>query len=112
MKRPYSSGMTLVELLVVVTIVSILAGIAYPTYRNQVLKSNRTEAKVELMRRVQALEKCFTRYRQYDDFVNCPAAEELEDDEVGIVTETGKYRITAMFADSISFELKAAPLEG
>lgn len=41
-------GMTLMELLVVITIIGLLAAIAYPSYRAQVRRSNRTEARVAL----------------------------------------------------------------
>lgn len=44
-----SSGFTLIELMVTVAIVAILATIAYPSYRNTVLKSHRTEAKSALL---------------------------------------------------------------
>ncbi len=37
-------GFTLIELMIVVVIVAILAGIAYPSYRNQVIKGNRAAA--------------------------------------------------------------------
>ena len=60
-------GMSLIELMVVVAIVGILAAIAYPSYQNAIRKSNRTEAKVELERRAQALEKCYTRFQAYSN---------------------------------------------
>ena len=62
-----NSGVTLIELMIVVAIVAILAAIAYPTYRQYTIRANRTEAKVALMQVAQGLEKCFTRYHQYDD---------------------------------------------
>jgi type IV pilus assembly protein PilE len=46
-KRTY--GFTLIELMIVVLVVSILVGIAVPTYRSQVRKSRRTDAKTALL---------------------------------------------------------------
>ena len=64
MKR-HDSGITLIELLVVVTIIGIIAAVAIPSYRNQTLRANRTEAKTALQQATQVLEKCFTRLRSY-----------------------------------------------
>jgi type IV pilus assembly protein PilE len=46
-KRTY--GFTLIELMIVVLVVSILVGVAVPTYQNQVRKSRRTDAKTALL---------------------------------------------------------------
>lgn len=67
MKRRRSMGVTLMELLVVIVILGILAAIAYPSYRRQAVRANRTEAKVELQRVAQAFERCFTRIHAYDE---------------------------------------------
>jgi type IV pilus assembly protein PilE len=48
MKRR-TSGFSLIELMIVVTIATILAVIAIPSYNNQVRKSRRTEAKTAIM---------------------------------------------------------------
>ena len=53
-------GVTLMELMIVVTIVGILAAIAYPNYRSQVLRSHRSDAKIALERVAQTLERCYT----------------------------------------------------
>ena len=42
-------GFTLIELMLVVTIVSILAAIVYPSYTQHVVKANRTAAQAQMM---------------------------------------------------------------
>jgi type IV pilus assembly protein PilE len=44
-----SNGFTLIELMIVVVIVAILAAIAYPSYRNYVIRSNRSAAQSQLL---------------------------------------------------------------
>jgi type IV pilus assembly protein PilE len=48
-RRSASTGFSLVELMVAVTIVSILAGMAIPSYIQQVRQSRRTEARLALL---------------------------------------------------------------
>ncbi len=47
--RRNSSGFSLIELMIVVTIATILAAIAIPAYNSQIRKSRRTEAKTAIM---------------------------------------------------------------
>jgi len=68
MTRP-GRGFTLIELLIAVAIVSILAAIAYPSYRHQVLRSNRTDGYAALMACAQAQERWFTKTNKYSDSV-------------------------------------------
>jgi type IV pilus assembly protein PilE len=63
-RRPY--GFTLIELMVVVTIVAILAGIAIPSYREHVKRSNRTQAKSALLENAQFMERNRTSSNKYD----------------------------------------------
>jgi type IV pilus assembly protein PilE len=65
--RTHSAGITLIELMIAVGIVGILAAIAYPSYQAQMRRGNRTDAKAELMKAAQELEKCFTRFGAYDN---------------------------------------------
>lgn len=61
-----SAGFTLIEMLVVVLIISILAAIAYPSYRENVLKSKRTDVKTVLLDAAQYLERNNTVSGRYD----------------------------------------------
>lgn len=54
-------------MMITVAIVGILAAIAWPSYQASVKKSNRAEAKTELMDIAQRLQKCYTTYGRYDD---------------------------------------------
>ncbi len=57
--------MTLIELMIVVVIVGILASIAVPSYRNYVLRAQRTDAKTALLRVAAAQEKFYLQNNTY-----------------------------------------------
>jgi type IV pilus assembly protein PilE len=108
--RKRQSGVTLIELMVVVVIVGILASIAYPSYRKQVMRAKRADAKVALQQQAQNLENCFTRFHKYDDNVNCEVAIQLQT-PAGYDSPDGNYKITvdgATFGDLV-FKLVATP---
>ncbi len=60
-----NAGFTLTELMIVVTIVAILAAVAYPLYVKTVLRSNRSEARATLFQITQNLERYFTERNTY-----------------------------------------------
>ncbi len=60
-----SSGVTLIELMVVVAIVSVLAAIAIPSYRSYLLRSHRAEAKAALLNLAAAQEKFYLQNNTY-----------------------------------------------
>jgi type IV pilus assembly protein PilE len=102
--RNKQTGMTLVELLIVVGIVAILAAIAYPSYRNQIMRSNRSEARNTLINTAQTLERCFTHVRTY---VGCAGVRKGP-------SETRKYNIDWDDGDmtDTEFLVTATPLDG
>lgn len=66
MKRPdFSHGFTLVELMVTLSIVAILAAVAYPTYHQYILKGRRAEGRAALMAVLQQQERYYTQYGKY-----------------------------------------------
>jgi len=68
--RQAQSGFTLTELMVVVVIMAILAGIAYPTYMHQQRRAQAVEASETLTRVVQAQESYRAEFTTYADVSN------------------------------------------
>ncbi len=60
-------GLTLVELLIVVSIVGILAAIGYPAYQDHVEKTRYADAKVKLMEIMQLQRRHFTDNSTYTE---------------------------------------------
>lgn len=79
-------GFTLIEVMIVVVIVGILASIAYPSYRNYVLKANRAEGAAHILRILQAQERHYSQNMTYTTA--------LSDLQIDASSETGKYSIS------------------
>jgi type IV pilus assembly protein PilE len=101
-KQPSSYGFTLIELLITVAIVSILAGIAYPSYTDFVTRSNRSEGQRELLRYANLQEQVFADSRAYASDMKG-----LGLDTVSIETESKNYTISVSVQTATTFTLKA-----
>ena len=69
-------GFTLIEVMVALVVVSILAGIAYPSYRESVRKGKRTEGRAALLQLMQQQERYYSQHNSYIVFSASPANED------------------------------------
>lgn len=99
-------GFTLIELLITVAIIGILAGVAYPSYVDYVMRSNRSEGQRELLRLANVEEQVFIDFRSYtNDMTDLGMAADP------YLTESGNYSIDGVIANSGStFVLTATAL--
>lgn len=101
------AGFSLTEMMVVVAIIAILGGIAWPSYMRSVMKANRTDARTELMDYAQRVQRCFTATGRYDG--TCSAMESLTS---GVTSRGGFYTLTAADVTAAAYKLQAVPVDG
>ena len=66
-KRSTSRGFTLIELMVTVAVVGILAAVAFPSYRNHLIRGKRTAAKAAMMEIANREQQYLLANRSYAD---------------------------------------------
>ena len=104
----FQSGMTLIELMIVVAIIGILASVAYPSYQQYVLRANRAEAQAVLSETAQFMERYFTTNGTY---VGGTVASVSAVSPKGASGTAIKYNITpATVTTATTFTLTAAPV--
>ncbi|HVN45393.1 MAG TPA: type IV pilin protein [Steroidobacteraceae bacterium] len=101
------SGVTLMELMVVVAIVGILAAIAYPAYTQFVMQTNRSDVTKTLQLVSQALERCYSVNFTY---VGCTVQGTAMFDASTMPTPNGWYTITFAIPDAQDYTLTAVPV--
>lgn len=108
----YEKGVTLIELMVVMIIVGILAAVAIPSYRQYVIRSQRTDAKEALLRLATAQEKFYLQNNRYALEAERATA---PPDGLGIPTsEHGWYTLSVVAPANLAaaadgFTLRAVP---
>ena len=70
MIRRKQGGFTLIELMIVVAVVAILAGIAYPSYQSAVRKGKRAQGRTAILELLQQQERYMTQNNSYLVFTN------------------------------------------
>jgi len=105
--RRRMAGVTLLELMAVVTVIGILGMIALPSYRQYVMRAQRTEAKTALLRLQTNQERFYLANRTYGGNANLAA--------LGFptgTTENGTYALTIAGADTNTYTVTATPVAG
>lgn len=64
-RRLAEKGFTLIEVMIVVAIIAIIAGVAYPSYQDSIRKAKRGVAKSELMKVLSRQEQFFINNKGY-----------------------------------------------
>jgi len=83
-------GFTLIELMIVVGIFAIITTISVTSYRQYMLRANRTDAGVLLLRIAAAQEKWYLNNNQYSN-------DPVNDLRIGATSERGYYSVTISF---------------
>ena len=100
-----NSGVTLMELMVVVIIVGVLAAVGVPTYRNYMMRTHRTEAKSALLRLAAQQERFYLQNNTYtNNFVALGFP--------GPVSENSVYTLAIPVANVTAFTATATPTAG
>jgi type IV pilus assembly protein PilE len=89
------SGITLVELMMVIVIIGIIASFAYPTYRDHVNKTRRTDGQAMMLKIMQEQRKFFSNENTYTiDLIDDLGFADSGDGS-SIVSDEGFYLIAA-----------------
>ncbi len=113
-------GLTMIELMVTISIIAILAGIAIPTYERYTRGSNRTAAKTTLERVRGLAESYFLNNKSYtNDLTNLgfnanPLEIDKSGEEVAAGSSDAKYQIIinvpGVFCPNCTYEVGAIPI--
>jgi type IV pilus assembly protein PilE len=97
-----ASGVTAIELVIVLAIVGILAGLSVPAYRDHVLRANRGEARAALLSLATAEEKFYLQCNEYTGALDAAAATACSPGNLRFPTasERGYYALAVTSADA------------
>jgi type IV pilus assembly protein PilE len=109
---PMQRGVTLIELMVVMMIVGILAAVAIPSYRNYVIRSQRSDAKDGLLALSTQLEKHYLQCNDYGETLAAAPDCAAREVQGAVLSENGWYTLTIVAPDATGFTATATPVAG
>ena len=113
-QRPRKNGFTLIELMIAVAVLSLIAAIALPNFRENIRQGRRLEARSLLLENAQFMERFFTENNRYNLRADGATPVALP---ITVSPRTGP-RLYIISFDSVapitadSFNLRAVPVAG
>lgn len=105
LSRDRERGITLIELMIVVVIVAVLGAIAFPSYRQYSIRTQRTEAKSALLEIAANQERWYLEENTYSsNLANLGFPTTLSSD--------GNYQLSITAATTQAFTARAEPVAG
>ncbi|MGD8547443.1 MAG: type IV pilin protein [Thiohalophilus sp.] len=108
-------GFTLIELMIVIVIISVLAGIALPAYQSYLTKSRRGDAQGALNNFANVMERYYTENYTYEGAAAGGAdtgAPTIFPTQSPLDGSKKYYNLSIQAADATTFTLRATPLAG
>ena len=104
-RRKRMRGITLIELLIVVVVISILAAVAYPNYQEFTARAKRNEARAALLRLAINQERFYLNNNTFTAVLSDVGF-------AGSMTENGYYEIAVTAANASNFTATATYQHG
>lgn len=113
--NPEQRGFTLIELMIVVVIVAILTAIAYPSYKQHVIKARRSDAEGALLNFANAMERFYTKNGTYLGAASGggnTGAPAIFATQAPVDGADKYYNLTINAATATTYTLRATPIAG
>jgi len=106
MENKINKGFTLIELMIVVAVIGILAGIAYPSYQDYIIRAKRGDAKAAILTVQLAQEKYRANNTTYGTMAQLDPLETISGN---YVSADENYTVTVSGNTATAFVITATP---